>query len=54
MRPGRPIQLTLSISHDAVAANRVVSLIDAGSNIIEDSRGFQEEFIIETPNESSS
>ena len=36
MRPGRPIQLTLSISHNAVAADRVVSLVDAGSTIIED------------------
>jgi hypothetical protein len=36
MRPGRPIQLTLSISHNAVAADRVVSLVDARSAIIED------------------
>lgn len=36
MRPGRPIQLTLSISHDALPENRVVSLVDAGSNVIED------------------
>jgi len=36
MRPGRPIQMTLSITDDALPQNRVVSLVDAGGNIIED------------------
>jgi len=36
MRPGRPIQMTLSITADAAPRLRVVSLVDAGGNIIED------------------
>jgi hypothetical protein len=36
MRPGRPIQLTLSIAHNAAAADRVVSLVDANNTVLAD------------------
>ena len=39
MRPGRPIQLTLTIAHAAAAANRIVSRTDATGAVIVDLPG---------------